>query len=74
MKKIKTLALCITTNAQETNIKIDNSTDFKDFIATIKGGGELKVLTTTEGVTINGIFLEGVAFDLFKDFINQVRK
>lgn len=63
------------------NIKIDNSSEFKDFVLTQENENkknDIRTLhvendTTTKHITINGIVLNDIELQLFKEFINQVR-
>ena len=63
------------------NIEIDNSSEFKDFVLTQKNSNSknnIRTLhvendTTNRNITINGIVLNDIELQLFKEFINQVR-
>ena len=63
------------------NIEIDNSSEFKDFVLTQENSNsknDIRTLhvendTTKRNITINGIVLNDIELQLFKEFINQVR-
>ena len=62
------------------SIEIDNSSEFKDFVLNQENSNSNDVRTlhvendtTNRNITINGIVLNDIELQLFKEFINQVR-
>ena len=69
--------LKISDNDIDTEIKIDNSTNFRDFNVEIEGNNVIKTLDIQidfegKALYIDGVKFNGITLELLKSFLNQL--